>query len=362
MHKGEAQQAQQAQQQDGQETGDAALQKQPLPHKQAHLHARARSCSPADTGGLGMEAPLSGARSMGSLNSGGSASQRGRSSLAGSQSLRPPRPPAQQQGEAAGVAGGTPDSHQASAEGAPARRPADSTESGLLPDGWEAVDAADASDPSLAPTRREFSMAHLLAPQADGAAVAGVTPRATSSSSVEAPAAFVGQARAKVRFQSAALGWTLLYQWSSMRVECAGSSGPAVRDVASDASCALTNTCAGGGGGPQHLNQQGLCGVQGKQEGVGTSFHFMASLFTAGLLRLPLLPVPPLPPCDDTILLQPHPSSLFHTPQIRVADNAGEWTVSRRYRNFEVLHRQLRAYTAYRLKLPPKRIFIHSNK
>jgi sorting nexin-13 len=35
--------------------------------------------------------------------------------------------------------------------------------------------------------------------------------------------------------------------------------------------------------------------------------------------------------------------------------------VSRRYRNFEVLHRQLRAYAAYRLKLPPKRIFIHSN-
>lgn len=35
--------------------------------------------------------------------------------------------------------------------------------------------------------------------------------------------------------------------------------------------------------------------------------------------------------------------------------------MSRRYRNFEVLHRQLRQYgSVYRLKLPPKRIFIHS--
>lgn len=36
--------------------------------------------------------------------------------------------------------------------------------------------------------------------------------------------------------------------------------------------------------------------------------------------------------------------------------------MSRRYRNFESLHRQLRSLAAYRLKLPPKRIFIHSNK
>jgi hypothetical protein len=55
------------------------------------------------------------------------------------------------------------------------------------------------------------------------------------------------------------------------------------------------------------------------------------------------------------------PSSPPH-PQIRVADDAEEWTVSRRYRNFESLHRQLRMHSAYRLKLPPKRIFIHSNK
>lgn len=48
-------------------------------------------------------------------------------------------------------------------------------------------------------------------------------------------------------------------------------------------------------------------------------------------------------------------------PQIRVADDGGEWTVSRRYRNFESLQRQLRRHPAYRLKLPPKRIFIHSN-
>ena len=48
--------------------------------------------------------------------------------------------------------------------------------------------------------------------------------------------------------------------------------------------------------------------------------------------------------------------------QIRVADDAAEWTVSRRYRNFESLHRQLRGSPAYRLKLPPKRIFIHSHQ
>ncbi|EFN59116.1 hypothetical protein CHLNCDRAFT_137916 [Chlorella variabilis] len=47
--------------------------------------------------------------------------------------------------------------------------------------------------------------------------------------------------------------------------------------------------------------------------------------------------------------------------KIRVADNSDEWTVSRRYRNFESLHRQLRMYPTYRLKLPPKRIFVHSN-
>ena len=34
--------------------------------------------------------------------------------------------------------------------------------------------------------------------------------------------------------------------------------------------------------------------------------------------------------------------------KIRVADGAGEWTVSRRYRNFESLHRQLRQYSQYR--------------
>lgn len=48
--------------------------------------------------------------------------------------------------------------------------------------------------------------------------------------------------------------------------------------------------------------------------------------------------------------------------KIRVADDSGEWTVSRRYRQFESLHRQLRCYPCYRLKLPPKRIFVHSNR
>lgn len=125
---------------------------------------------------------------------------------------------------------------------------------------------------------------------------------------------------------------------------------------------------AGCGRRPEHLHKQGLCGVQGKRDGArGAGVH--ASWSRVGLygtssksmstgpalhallcnLHLHYAPTPlPMPTCP--------------TPQIRVADDAGEWTVSRRYRNFEVLHRQLRAYAAYRLKLPPKRIFIHSNK
>ena len=43
--------------------------------------------------------------------------------------------------------------------------------------------------------------------------------------------------------------------------------------------------------------------------------------------------------------------------KIRVADASSEWTVSRRFRNFETLHRALRESPAYRLRLPAKRIF-----
>jgi len=47
--------------------------------------------------------------------------------------------------------------------------------------------------------------------------------------------------------------------------------------------------------------------------------------------------------------------------KIRVGDDSErEWTVSRRYRHFEVLHRQLRDTPYYKLKLPPKRIFFHT--
>jgi hypothetical protein len=47
--------------------------------------------------------------------------------------------------------------------------------------------------------------------------------------------------------------------------------------------------------------------------------------------------------------------------KIRVGDDSGrEWTVSRRYRHFEVLHRQLRGASYYKSKLPAKRIFIHT--
>jgi hypothetical protein len=48
--------------------------------------------------------------------------------------------------------------------------------------------------------------------------------------------------------------------------------------------------------------------------------------------------------------------------KIRVGDDSGrEWTVSRRYRHFEVLHRQLRGASYYKSKLPAKRIFIHTH-
>lgn len=62
-----------------------------------------------------------------------------------------------------------------------------------------------------------------------------------------------------------------------------------------------------------------------------------------------------LPCCGPTRLLL-----LLARSAVRVADDAGQWTVSRRFRHFEVLHRQLRIYSTYRLRLPPKRIFVHS--
>ncbi|GMH39284.1 hypothetical protein BSKO_07182 [Bryopsis sp. KO-2023] len=49
--------------------------------------------------------------------------------------------------------------------------------------------------------------------------------------------------------------------------------------------------------------------------------------------------------------------------KIRVADDTGEWTVARRYRNFEALHKSLRDHPVYQelgLKLPPKRFLLHS--
>ncbi|KAI8107656.1 hypothetical protein M9435_002684 [Picochlorum sp. BPE23] len=45
--------------------------------------------------------------------------------------------------------------------------------------------------------------------------------------------------------------------------------------------------------------------------------------------------------------------------RIRVGDDRGEWTVSRRYRHFESLHRTIRATKGYTLSLPGKRLFGH---
>jgi len=44
---------------------------------------------------------------------------------------------------------------------------------------------------------------------------------------------------------------------------------------------------------------------------------------------------------------------------IRIGDDRGEWTVSRRYRHFEQLHRHIRHLKGYNVRLPPKRIFFH---
>ena len=44
---------------------------------------------------------------------------------------------------------------------------------------------------------------------------------------------------------------------------------------------------------------------------------------------------------------------------IRIGDDRGEWTVSRRYRHFEQLHRHIRNSKGYNIRLPPKRIFFH---
>ncbi|CAD7702484.1 unnamed protein product [Ostreobium quekettii] len=49
--------------------------------------------------------------------------------------------------------------------------------------------------------------------------------------------------------------------------------------------------------------------------------------------------------------------------KIRVADDEGEWTVARRYRNFESLHKKLRDIPEYRAlgaKLPPKHFLLQS--
>ena len=46
--------------------------------------------------------------------------------------------------------------------------------------------------------------------------------------------------------------------------------------------------------------------------------------------------------------------------KIRVADSTGEWTVSRRFRNFESLQRRLKELPGFRVRMPAKRVFTHS--
>lgn len=48
--------------------------------------------------------------------------------------------------------------------------------------------------------------------------------------------------------------------------------------------------------------------------------------------------------------------------KIRVGDDTGrEWTVSRRFRHFEILHRQLKNLPGYKAALPAKRLFNHTH-
>ena len=45
---------------------------------------------------------------------------------------------------------------------------------------------------------------------------------------------------------------------------------------------------------------------------------------------------------------------------ILASDGEAEWRVARRYRHFELLHRQLKRLACYRARLPPKRVFVHA--
>lgn len=45
--------------------------------------------------------------------------------------------------------------------------------------------------------------------------------------------------------------------------------------------------------------------------------------------------------------------------KIRVSDSAAEWTVARRFKNFELFHRRMRNVPGYQAVLPPKRILFH---
>lgn len=212
------------QQQPGAAAGAAGTQQQ----QQPQLHPRARSCSPAELAALVAERSAAAGADAPASSAGSSSSLRGRRSS----QLRPPRPPPLQP-----LGGGSPFESVVSAgereeetprlvtgsgwqlaagsgsravQPPPSRQQAESRES-FLGEGWEAVDLAEASEASLTLPCRDFSTAHLLAPQLDCRVVAGVAPRATSSSSSagssflgggrggsEAVGGFSGTARAKV--------------------------------------------------------------------------------------------------------------------------------------------------------------------
>ncbi|KAI3433581.1 hypothetical protein D9Q98_003392 [Chlorella vulgaris] len=289
-------------QQQRQQAQQPQQQQQQQQQGEARVHPRARSCSPVSGPPARAAASTSPApgRSKSAVGSGDA--QREVLATGSSSRPRPPRPPAaeqpppqqqqqekqQQEAPAGGAKWALPQvlGGLLQARGRQPTAEAEAERAGLLAgnddeaegdgNGWESVETSEASHsnhthahthtPPSAP--RDFSTGHLLAPQADRAAVEGVTPQQVPT--------------------------------------CSSDGGR-------------------GGGGPR----SGFSGTP------------RAKVVAADL--------------------NTSSSKDFVEFKIRVADDAEEWTVSRRYRNFESLHRQLRMHSAYRLKLPPKRIFIHSN-
>jgi len=125
-------------------------------------------------------------------------------------------------------------------------------------------------------------------------------------------------------------------------------------------------TRAGGGRRAEQRGQQGCGRVQGALPAVACLILRPAPLALGESSRLPSSArSAPRPAClpgaaPAPAAVRKAPAGAARAVQVRVADADAEWTVSRRFRNFEALHRALRGVPAYRLRLPAKRIFPHN--